>query len=109
MRRSDKLADAVYAEQVVALFRQMPIALGVNFVNAGLTAGVLAPIAAHPVPLLWFGVVVVVTVGRSFLWREYRRNPSQLGPRRWSALALCGSLLAGLCWGIGGALMFPMV
>ena len=101
--------DAVYAEQVVTLFRQMPIALGVNFVNAALTAGVLASAAARPFPMLWFGAVVLVTSGRWILWRRYRRRHADFDPRRWSALAICGSLLAGLCWGVGGAVMFATV
>jgi hypothetical protein len=37
----DSVADAVYAEQIAGVFRQMPIALMVNLVNAGLVAIVL--------------------------------------------------------------------
>jgi len=109
MRPSDKPVDPVYVEQVVALFEQMPIALGVNFVNAALTASLLTQIAARPFPLAWFGVVAVVTAARWVLWRRHRANSAEFEPRRWSALAICGSLLGGLCWGIGGAVMFPMV
>jgi signal transduction histidine kinase len=109
IKPSVPIADAVYAEQVATLFRQMPIALAVNFVNAALTAGVLTAIAGRRFPLLWFGVVVLLTGGRWTLWLGYRRRLSEFDPRRWSTLAACGSLFAGLCWGVGGALMFGMV
>ena len=45
MRHSDRVAEAAYAEQIGAVFRQMPIALIVNLVNAVLTASVLTPVA----------------------------------------------------------------
>jgi signal transduction histidine kinase len=102
--------DAIYAEQVDAIFRQMPIALAVNLVNAGLTALALAPLASQPVPLPWFASVLLVTMGRLALWLHYRRTP--VSPDRihhFARLATAGSLLAGLSWGIGGALLFPVV
>jgi signal transduction histidine kinase/CheY-like chemotaxis protein len=104
-----KIAMAIYTEQLRAVFRQMPIALIVNFVNAALTAIVLWPIAAGPLPAVWFLSVVFVTGGRWVLWRRYyHRRPPQT-ERLWSLLAMCGSLLAGLCWGIGGVVLLPIV
>ena len=45
MRLLDKVAEAVYTEQVAAVFRLMPIALIVNLDNAVLTASGLTPVA----------------------------------------------------------------
>ena len=103
-----RISTAIRSEQLGAVFRQMPIALAVNLVNAALTTAVLLPITtARPLPLIWFLVVVLVTTGRWLLWRQYRRAFSEPGTFRWPALAVLGSLAAGLCWGIGGALLFP--
>lgn len=109
MKPSDNIAVAVYGEQVAAVYWQMPIALGTNFVNAALTAAVLTPIAARPVPLLWFGVVVLVTGGRAVVWRRYRRGNAGAGARRWAFPAILGAMFAGLCWGLGGAVLFPFI
>ena len=109
MKPSDNIAVAVYAEQVAAVYWQMPIALGANFVNAALTAAVLTPIAARPVPLLWFGVVVLVTVGRAVVWRRYRRGNAVADAGRWALPAILGAMFAGLCWGLGGAVLFPFI
>jgi signal transduction histidine kinase len=109
MRFSDKVAEAVYAEQVAAVFRLMPIALIVNLVNAALTVCVLTPVAGRPLPLLWFGAVALVTGARWLLWRRYRLGRGSGEPRRWAVLAACGSLCAGLSWGIGGALLSTIV
>jgi predicted signal transduction protein with EAL and GGDEF domain len=92
------VTSAVYAEQVRSLFRQIPIALSVNFVNAALVAIVLTPLATRPLPLPWFVSVMLVTIGRGILWLRYRQAPVQPeNARRWSRLATCGSLLSGLC------------
>jgi len=110
MEAGADVTGAVYAEQVRSLFRQIPIALSVNFVNAGLVTIVLTPLATRPFPLPWFVSVMLVTIGRGILWLRYRRAPVQAGDtRRWSRLATCGSLLSGLCWGIGGIILFPVL
>src|SRR5271165_5670266 len=108
MKAGREVSDAVTAEQVNVLFRQMPIALGVNVVNAGLSTIALVWMAAGYQSVFWFGVVALVTTGRWLLWRLHRRDP-ELYAGRWSALATCGSLIAGLSWGIGGALMVPLI
>jgi signal transduction histidine kinase/CheY-like chemotaxis protein len=110
MTAAEDVAGAVYAERIDAVFRQIPIALGVNFVNAALTAFVLAPLAARPLPLPWLLSVTIITTGRGILWLLYRRAPIRPeNARLWSRLACCASLFTGLCWGIGGAVLFPVV
>jgi len=107
---ANEISIAVHSEQLRAVFRQLPISLAVNVVNAALAAVVLSTIGAQPAALVWFSLVALVTAGRWILWRLYRRSPS--GSERdhiWSRLAVCGSLLAGSCWGFGGMLLFPMI
>ena len=106
----NEILIAIRTEQLRAVFRQLPISLAVNLVNAALTAIVLSMIGARPFPLVWFSLVALITAGRWILWRRYRRSLS--GYERdqiWLRLAVCGSLLAGSCWGFGGMLLFPIV
>ena len=110
MEPAEDVTSAVYAEQVAAVFRQLPIAVGVNFVNAGLTAAVLAPMAARPLLLPWLMAILLVTAGRLVLWLRYRRAANRHeNIHRRSRLATVGSLLTGLCWGVGGAVLFPII
>jgi signal transduction histidine kinase/CheY-like chemotaxis protein len=102
---SNKVVDAVYTEQVSAVFRQMPIALSINLIIAALTMSVLTAGSNRWLPLLWFAAIAAVTAGRSILWRLYRSGYGAREPRRWAVLATCGSLFAGLAWGVGGALL----
>jgi len=54
--------------------------------------------------------VTLVTTGRLILWLRYRSVSVQpeTAPLA-SRLATWGAPLTGLCWGIGGALLFPVV
>jgi signal transduction histidine kinase len=104
----DEVLSGSRALQAAAVFRQMPIALAVNAVNAAITATVLHRLVDQVRPLAWLGVVLFVTAVRSVLWLRYRRANSRSDPH-WLLLAACGSLLAGLCWGLGGMALFPIL
>jgi signal transduction histidine kinase/ActR/RegA family two-component response regulator len=104
------LTSTVLAEQTRALFRQIPIALSVNFVNAALVSIVLMPLATQPLLLPWFMSVTFVSLGRGVLWLRCRHAAIQPeNARRCARLATWGSLFAGLSWGIGGIVLFPVI
>jgi len=106
---TDGVAIAVFAEQVDTLYRQMPVALLVNFANSGLVTAVLTPLSGDAAPLFWFAAVTALSAARVVAWWRYRR-PDRLGDlRRRSGWATIGALAAGLAWGVGGALLFPLV
>ena len=87
----------------------MPIALAVNTVNAVITAAVLQQLAGVALPLRWLCVVLLVTAGRCTLWLRYRHAESGVVDfTPWSWRVTCGSLLAGMCWGLGGVVLFPI-
>jgi signal transduction histidine kinase len=107
---ADDLQREVRAEQLNTLFRQMPIAVAVNVVNAAITAIVLQRLAHLAWPAIWFCAVLLVTAARSVLWLRYRRAeiPAK-ADESWALLATGGALAAGLCWGAGGALLFTVL
>ena len=105
-----EISIAIHTEQLRGVFRQLPISFAVNLINAALTAIVLSTIGPQQAPLVWFSVVALATGVRWALWLHYRRYPPESGQDRiWSRLAVCGSLLAGSCWGFGGMVLFPIV
>ena len=84
--------------------------LFVNAVNAAITAIVLERLADLPWPAVWFCAVLLVSAARTVLWLRHRRAD---GPAKadgsWAVLAAGGALAAGLCWGVGGALLFTVL
>ena len=110
MKSVDEVIGAVHAEQVGATFQQVPIAIVVNVVNAGITATIVAASAPTKLAPLWFGAVTLVSIGRWLLWRRYQRaTPKVQNVRTWGILVALGSLLAGLSWGLGGAVLLPAI
>jgi len=105
---SEALRD-IRAAQLKALFRQMPIALAVNVVNAAITTIVLQRFVLWTIPFAWFCIVSLVTLGRGAIWQQYRQTRTVEDISYWSLLAACGSLIAGLTWGLGGAVLFSLV
>jgi hypothetical protein len=107
---ADEVIGAVRIEQVAATFRQVPIAAVVNIVNTGITATVLAAISSTRLPSLWFGAATLVSIGGWLLWRRYRLATLHVqNVRAWGALLALGSLLGGLSWNVGGAVLLPAV
>jgi signal transduction histidine kinase len=100
----------IRAAQLDALFGQMPIALTVNIINAAITVAVLQRLTQATISLGWFCIVALLTLARWALWRRYRRvRPHVTDISCWSLVAIFGSLLAGLTWGLGGVVLFPTV
>src|SRR5262249_25966617 len=82
----------------------------VNLINASLTTIVLLPIANGLLPAFWFASILLATLTRWALWRRHRRTLIHSEDMQWwSRLAAAASLLTGLCWGAGGAMVFPTV
>jgi signal transduction histidine kinase len=108
MKPADEVIAAVQIERVRATFQHVPIAVVVNVVNASITATVLAAISPTKLFFLWYGAVMLVSVGRWLLWRLYQRvSPQVQKVRAWEILLVIGSFLAGLSWGLGGAMLLP--
>jgi len=111
--RLSEAAEAEFAEeirvaQLSAAFRLLPIAVAVNAINGVITATVLHRLADGQRPLVWLCIILLVTSGRGALWLQHRRAGYGAAEiPRWSWLVPCSSLLAGLCWGLGGALLLP--
>ena len=105
-----EVREEIRPAQLSAVFRQMPIALVVNAVNAIITFLVLRQLIGLAHPLAWVCIVLLVTSGRWALWLRYRHARSGImDATQWSWLAAGGSLLAGMCWGVGGLVLFPIM
>ena len=106
----DEILSEIRAAQVSAVFSQMPTALAVNAVNAIITFTILQQFIGFMRPLAWLCVVLLVTSGRGALWLRYRHSGSVIAEvTHMSRLAACASLLAGMCWGVGGVVLFPII
>src|SRR5262245_4938787 len=102
---ASEVREEIRAAQLSAVFGQMPTALAVNVVNGAITVIVFQRFGRVTIPLAWYCIVLLVTLGRWILWRGYRCNDRAEDVSYWSLLAACASLAAGLTWGLGGAIL----
>jgi signal transduction histidine kinase len=100
------LAELLYAERIRLLYRQMPLSLVVNAVNAIIVALIVIPLVGAHEPLIWASLLIAVTFGRALLWQRYSRITRRIDDARlWARQATIGTGLAGLLWGLGAAIL----
>jgi hypothetical protein len=103
---SEEAYREVRAQQVALLFRQLPAALTATLLIAFIVVGVTWPVVDATLLLSWLIAVCVLTGHRFLLWRRFAANApraDQMEP--WSRSFFVGTLLSGIVWGAGGALL----
>ena len=100
------IPEVVRTERVSEVFRAVPLAVVVNWLNGCATAWVLSRVLpAWPGPACWLGAIALTAGARLLLWWLDRRGAIPPGARM--AAAVLGSLASGLAWGVGAGLLLP--
>lgn len=95
----------VLAEKIRLLFRQMPVVLAANIVNAGLVAFALWAVADRLSLTLWGAAVTMVALLRLIGWARFRAvAPTDADTRPWALGYVIGSAVSGLLWGSAAVL-----
>lgn len=95
------------ALQVEELYRFAGTAAGFSYFGAILTLGVLVDIGDIARGSVWFVWATVVTMFRFVTLVAYRRRDATSDPEPWARLVIAANLLAGIQWGVLGALLYP--
>ena len=99
-------SPSVTAERIRLLYRQMPLVLAANVLNASLIVFALWSPAAAPRLLGWAGALALATAVRTGLWGWYlRRRPADGEMAPWGLRYTVTSAVSGLLWG-ATALLF---
>lgn len=92
--------QAFARQQVAMLFQQLPLILLADIIAGGCLFAVFLSASDRPLPLFWISGLVIITVIRAFLAREYRKRLAQapdITPYR--QFLIGGALLSGIIWG----------
>jgi PAS domain S-box-containing protein len=102
-------ASTVLGERVAHLYSQLPIGVAMTFVIGALATYELWELQLRRVVLVWWALVLVVTVASAGLYLAYRRASNTVaGADRWlRRLGIC-ALASGACWGLAAAVFFPL-
>ena len=105
---SDDAARAVRVESIRAVYRHLPLTLGVSAVNVLIVAASLAPQVPHRRLAAWLGAFAVMAALRTVVWSRFMRlADAAMAAPRWTAAALGGALASGLIWGTVSLWLMP--
>jgi PAS domain S-box-containing protein len=100
--------DRLYAARVRQLYKQSHIGIVASLANAIILIALLWELVPHSASVIWFSVMVVITVLRYALFYKYRR--SSLSPANAGVFSIgfvIGVGLYGMVWGASGIFLFP--
>jgi signal transduction histidine kinase len=97
-------AGLVAAELVRAQYRNIPTAVAVNAIISGLLCIALQETVPMERLVWWLVVVYLVATTRYLIWRRYHAAPPN--PELFRRLALVGSGVNGIVWGVGGIVLY---
>jgi signal transduction histidine kinase len=105
---SDDAARAVRVESIRAVYRHLPLTLGVSAVNVLIVAASLAPRVAHARLAAWLAAFALMAALRTLVWSRFMRlADAAMAAPRWTAAALAGALSSGLIWGAVSLWLMP--
>jgi two-component system cell cycle sensor histidine kinase PleC len=98
-------AQEILSRQVGILYKNDTFLLAANIVNAALVAAVLGPELGRNV-YFWCAAVVAVAVVRGVLSLAHRHRHQTLPVLTWAWFFTLGSIVSGIVWGLGCAILF---
>jgi signal transduction histidine kinase/CheY-like chemotaxis protein len=97
----------VATELVRAQYRNIPTAVAVNAIISGLLCLALRDTVSPERLGWWICAVYAVAITRYFLWRRFNSAIlTSARPTLWRRIAVIGSGVNGLTWGIGGVVLY---
>lgn len=101
-------ADQIHAQAVRHLYRLSRPGYAATLVNASVLVFALWGLIPAFLVGGWLCAIFVTTAARYLLYRAFfRSSPPPGEARRWERRFVAGAVLAGLLWGVAGAVLFP--
>jgi len=104
---ADARSARVRAEQVKALYSQLPRSTTAMTASGVIMVAAMWPVVAHGILLAWLGAVVLNQSWRLYLWRTFKpSSPSVEELRHWAVYWTVGAGISGALWGACAVLMY---
>lgn len=100
--------DPAFPSQVRLAYDQSAFGLYANVLLGALLAAGLGHVLSPTAVWSWFGALVLVTLGRAFLYHQYfAASPASQMDSLWARWFVGGAVAAGATWGLVPIFLFP--
>jgi signal transduction histidine kinase/CheY-like chemotaxis protein len=101
-------ADSYILEaRLRSVFDQLVVTSVVTIVNSALMTFALERVHLSRGPLIWMGLVWILSAARMVVYSVYKRDPGKSARvRLWQRISVAGALLSGVIWGAGVITLF---
>lgn len=99
--------DQIRTKGVQVLYQRLTIGLVATSINAVILTLVLWSRISHSILIFWLVFSESIVLLRYALLLQYRKSVTTETSDFWGQSFLTGTILAGICWGSAGILMFP--
>jgi diguanylate cyclase (GGDEF)-like protein/PAS domain S-box-containing protein len=105
---AQELSERVRLEQVALLYRNSNVGFVVSIAAGALLVVTLRSHVSIDRLMLWYGLLLLVTLARYSLTQRYQDSDlKQRRSRDWETLFLMGTGVAGFVWGLSILMLFP--
>ena len=101
------LSQDVYKGQVGYVYRYVPSNLIANLVNSAILVYVQWPVISHPILILWFFCLVLLSFFRMISAYLFKKQNHLFSLKQWGRLSVSLLFLSGIVWGAAGFFLFP--
>lgn len=104
----DDLKSVIFKETVDYLYRLLPSSVIATIIISGVLVAVLWQVIDQQILLTWFLIMLVINIGRYFLYRSYERTEiSQRNLKSWDNSFYFLLILTGLTWSAVSIILLP--
>lgn len=102
----DTVSSAIARAIVTQLYAHSTSELIASALFASILVATHWSLIAHPVLLVWWNSMVLLTIGRVLLTSRFKTASAGTSPAAWFTRHLIGVALSGIGWGTAGILLF---
>ena len=102
------LQHKILVEQITMLYRSMVPILMINLLVSSALVYAVWEVVPHSTLLVWMSLMMIMLLVRAVIYFIYRHRFKPERVKNYGLFLSIGSAVAGLIWGLGGAVMLPM-
>ncbi len=100
--------DYIFTEQLKLFISSMPMSLLANVINSIMLLTFLWDGVDQHLLIIWFFTISIVSLYRIIILILYKKTRLSKNEKVWYNHMLIGAVMAGVCWGAAGYLLFPV-